>query len=284
MRATTPATISIRVNSTSESDFILGDPTQIQQVLMNLCTNAVHAMQESGGVLDVDLADFSVSPSGPDGHGMEAGLYVKLTVRDTGAGIPAHIMGRIFDPFFTTKKLGEGTGLGLSVIHGIIRQSKGYIEVQSKPGQGSVFTVFFPKVEVPGEAAASSPDMIPVGFERILFVDDEEALAEMGEEILAELGYQVTCRTSSVDALSLLRQDPQRFDLVITDQTMPDMTGMELARECLSLRPDMPVIMCTGFSHVIDAEKARAAGIRAFAMKPLTKAEIAKTVRQVLDA
>jgi len=248
---------------------------------MNLCTNAVHAMQEKGGALDIELADFSVPASASDG--MKPGLYMSLTVRDTGAGIPPDIVDRIFDPFFTTKKVGEGTGLGLSVVHGIVKQSGGYIAVESAPGEGSTFTVYFPKTAGEPSAEVVSDDYLPTGYERVLFVDDEEALVEMGEEILAELGYHVTSRTGSKEALALLREDPSRFDLVITDQTMPDMTGVELAKEILALRPDMPIIMCTGFSHAVDADKARAAGIRAFVMKPLTKKEIARTVRKVLD-
>jgi CheY-like chemotaxis protein len=250
---------------------------------VNLCTNAVYAMRERGGSLDIDLSCVTVSPSDGNQHGMGPGPYMKLTVRDTGTGISPEIMDKIFDPFFTTKNVGEGTGLGLSVVHGIVKQSNGSITVESEPGKGSAFTVYFPKIAGEEETGTSDDTMIPTGTERILFVDDEEALMEMGEEILAELGYEVTSRTSSREALSLLKQDPFRFDLVITDQTMPDMTGIELAREVLALRADMPIIMCTGFSHLVDDSKAKAAGIRAFAMKPLTKREIARTARKVLD-
>ena len=283
IRATTPATISVKVNTMTESDLILGDPTQIQQVLMNLCTNAAYAMRENGGSLDIDLNDFSVSTSDGDPDGIEPGLYVKLTVRDTGNGISGDIMNKIFDPFFTTKKLGEGTGLGLSVVHGIVKHSNGHITVESELGRGSTFTVYFPRITGGPEADDVSDDELPTGSEHILFVDDEEALVEMGEDILAELGYEVTSRMSSREALALLKEDPSRFDLVVTDQTMPEMTGVELAKEVLAIRPDMPIIMCTGFSYVVDADKARAAGIKAFAMKPLTKREIARTVRKVLD-
>jgi len=281
LRATTPTTIRINVNIQSESGLIFADPTQIQQILLNLCTNATHAMRDKGGILDVELSDFSVPPSG--GNGMTPGLYMKLVIRDTGAGIPPEIMEKIFDPFFTTKKIGEGTGLGLSVVHGIVKRSGGYITVESEPEKGTTFTVYFPKVAGEKEAIARAQDAIPTGSEHILFVDDEEAIVEMGEEILAELGYEVTSRTSSTEAFALLKENPSRFDLVITDQTMPDMTGVELAKEILTLRPGIPVILCTGFSHLVDAEGATAAGIRAFAMKPLTKREIAKTIRKVLD-
>ena len=282
LRATTPSTINIRVNALNEA-LILGDPTQIRQVLMNLCTNATHAMREKGGSLDIELNEVSVSPSNGDPHGIEPGLYVKLSVRDTGIGISPGIMDKIFDPFFTTKKLGEGTGLGLSVVHGIVKQHDGSITVESEPGKGSVFTVYFPRITGGPEAATVHDDALPTGSERILFVDDEEALVEMGEDILAELGYEVTSRMNGREALEFLKLDPSRFDLVITDQTMPEMTGIELAREVLAIRADMPIIMCTGFSYVVDADKAGAAGIRAFAMKPLTKREIARTIRKVLD-
>ena len=283
LRASTPATIAIRLNAQSESGLIIGDPTRIQQVLMNLCTNSVYAMREKGGALDIELSDFSVSSSNRNAHGIGPGLYMRLVVRDTGTGIPPEIVGRIFDPFFTTKSVGEGTGLGLSVVMGIVKQSNGHITVESEPGRGSTFTVYFPKTAEQTKTDAMSDDELPTGSERILFVDDEEALVEMGEGILADLGYEVFSRMSSMEALAVFKADPSRFDLVITDQTMPDMTGVELAGEILAVRADMPIIMCTGFSHVVDADKAKAAGIKAFAMKPLTKKQIAKTVRNVLD-
>ena len=282
LRATTPSTINIRVNASSEA-LILGDPIQIQQVLMNLCTNAAYAMREKGGSLDIELTDYSVSPSEWDPHGIAPGQYVRLTVRDRGIGISSDIMDKIFDPFFTTKKVGEGTGLGLSVVHGIVKQHDGHITVESEPRRGSTFTIYFPRIAGEPQADAPSDDEIPTGSERILFVDDEEVLVEMGEDILAELGYEVTSRMNGREALALFKLDPSRFDLVITDQTMPEMTGVELAKEILAIRADMPIIICTGFSYVVDADKAKTAGIKAFAMKPLTKKEIAKTIGKVLD-
>ncbi len=284
LRASIPSSVSIRLSVTSESGLILGDPVQIQQILMNLATNAAYAMREQGGSLEIDLSDFSISTSSVNLHRMEPGRYMKLAVRDTGVGMPSEIMDKIFDPFFTTKKVGEGTGLGLSVVLGIVKQSRGYIFVESEPGKGSTFEVYFPKVEETSTAKTSAADeIIPVGRERILFVDDEEALAEMGEELLAELGYEVACHTSSRQALAAFRLDPSRFDLVITDQTMPEMTGVQLVGELLAIRPDIPVILCTGFSHAVDEESAQAAGIKGFVMKPLTKREIARAVRRVLD-
>lgn len=285
LRASIPSTIEIRLKTVSESGLILGDPVQVQQVLMNLATNAAFAMRETGGSLDIDLSDFSVSPGSPNPHSIEPGVYMRLTVRDTGSGIPREIMDRIFDPFFTTKKVGEGTGLGLSVVLGIVKQAHGHIIVESEPGKGSTFSVYFPKVREEASATGQAVDEeIPTGCERVLFVDDEEALVEMGEELLAELGYEVTVCTSSREALALFRLQPSRFDVVITDQTMPDVTGIQLASEILAIRPDLPVVLCTGFSHIATEERAKAAGIKGFVMKPLTKRELAKTVRRVLEA
>jgi len=283
LKATTPAFISIKTRIASDPGLILGDPAQIQQVLMNLCTNAVYAMRDKGGLLDVRLSHADVPPSDGSPDGMEPGPYMKIVVRDTGTGISPDIIDKIFDPFFTTKSVGEGTGLGLSVVHGIVTQLDGFISVESEPGKGSTFTVYFPQIS--GELKIGEPESpeIPTGSERILFVDDEEALVLVGERILAQLGYSVTSRTKSKEALSLVSEDPSRFDLVITDVSMPEMTGVEFAKEVLSLRPDMPIIMSSGFSHLVDADAAKAAGMKAFLMKPLTKREIAKTVRQVLD-
>ncbi len=246
---------------------------------MNLCTNATFAMREKGGALEVELGDFTVSQRNV--LDMKPGPYVKLSERDTGEGIPLEIMNRVFDPFFTTKNLGEASGLGLSVVNGIVKQHAGYITVTSEPEKGAIFTVYIPQTtEEPPRDAATRED-IPVGNEWVLFVDDEEALTEVGQELLEDLGYRVMVTTSSVEALAAFKASP--FDIVITDQTMPDMTGIELAKEILAVKPDMPIIMCTGFSYVVDANKAEAAGIRAFAMKPLTKREIARTIRKVLD-
>jgi CheY-like chemotaxis protein len=208
---------------------------------------------------------------------------MKLVVHDTGMGMGPDVVDRIFDPFFTTKGVGEGTGLGLSVVLGIVKQAHGHITVDSEQGKGSTFTVYFPKATKETEAEPETEDELPTGSEQILFVDDEEALVEMGEDLLAELGYEVVCRMNSREALALVKDDPSRFDLVVTDQTMPEMTGLELASEILVIRPDMPIIMCTGYSQLVDADKARAAGIRAFVMKPLTKREIAGTIRKVID-
>jgi nitrogen-specific signal transduction histidine kinase/ActR/RegA family two-component response regulator len=285
LRASIPSTVDIRFTVKTESGVVLADSTQMQQMIMNLCTNGAFAMREKPGTLTIDIADFSfLAPSDAPVTQMKPGSFIKLSVSDTGQGIPPETIDRIFDPFFTTKTRGEGTGLGLSVVLGIVESHGGAITVSSEVGKGATFTVYLPKLfedqpAKPGEGEV----VIQGGNERVLFVDDEEALAEMGKDLLADLGYNVVSRTSSRDALTLLKLDPSRFDLVITDQTMPDMTGIELAKEILAFRADMPVILCTGFSHTVDAEVARTAGIKAFVMKPLTKKEIARTVRTVLD-
>lgn len=285
LRAAIPSTIHMNMNVRSESGLVLGDQTQIEQVLMNLCTNAAHAMREKGGRIDIELSDFTISPSEADPHGIGPGLYMKMSVRDTGTGIPAEAIDKIFDPFFTTKKAGEGSGLGLAVVLDIVKQHRGHIIVESQPGKGSVFTVYFPQMlEEPVISTIFHDEAaVMTGHERVLFVDDEAILAEMGREMLSELGYHAECLTNSKEALMLVRANPSRFDLVITDETMPDMTGMELAREILTIRADMPVILCTGFSERVDADLAKGAGVRAFAMKPLTKGELAKVIRDVLN-
>jgi len=282
LRASIPSTIKVRVKAKSDSSLVLADPTQIQQVLMNLCTNAAHAMREKGGDLEVTVAE--VSPSlDLTAHGMKEGPCVALTVRDTGVGMTPEIVERIFDPFFTTKDHTEGTGLGLSVVHGIVEQHEGCITVESEPGKGSAFTVYLPKVGESTVNKADTKEVVPTGHERVLFIDDEEPLTDAGRSMLQRLGYEVTVKNDPAEALELFRADPAGFDLVITDQTMPGLTGMDLFAEMRAIRRDLPVILVTGYSDLVDAEKAKTAGIRAFVMKPLTKGEIARTIRQVLD-
>ena len=283
LRPSIPATISFNVIVGSESGYILADPVQVQQVVMNLCANAAYAMREKGGILEVTISDFTALAGNGNIPEMAPGLYMKLSVRDTGAGIAPEIIDRVFDPFFTTKGPGEGTGLGLSVVHGIVQSHGGYIVAESEPGEGAVFTVYLPKVAQRTQADAAARERIPTGHESVLFVDDEEPLAETALTIIQRLGYTVIAKTSSCEALATFSADPLHFDLLITDQTMPEMTGIELAEQVRSIRPDIPIILCTGFSHLVDAETARAAGIKGFAMKPLTKREIARAIRSVLD-
>jgi CheY-like chemotaxis protein len=263
---------------------VLADPTQMHQVLMNLCSNAAYAMREKGGVLEIQLADIDISSLEEAPHSdLDTGPYLMLTVSDTGSGIDRAIMERIFDPFFTTKKPGEGTGMGLAAVHGIVKSYGGAIVVDSAPGKGATFHVFFPRVE--GDILSTADPAAPmlIGTEHILFVDDEEELVDMIRQILERLGYTVETKTSSMEALKVFQDQPDRFDLVITDQTMPHMTGADLAAKLMRIRPDIPVILCTGFSEVISAEEAKTLGIREFVMKPFTMRDIAEVTRQVLD-
>ncbi len=262
----------------------MADPTQIHQVLINLCTNAAHAMREKGGVLEVsvvalELDEDTVAPY-PD---LAPGSYLTLSVSDTGHGIDDKIIDRIFEPYFTTKGLADVTGMGLSVVHGIVKSHGGVIAVQSERGKGTTFHIFFPTIDsdVVSKTKASKP--LPRGNERILFVDDEKALSDMGKKTLERLGYEVIATTNATEALDLFQKHHHKLDLVITDQTMPNMTGGMLAKELLRIRPDIPIILCTGYSEMITKDKAMDMGIRQFIMKPLVTRDLATTIRKVLD-
>jgi PAS domain S-box-containing protein len=284
LRATLPSTIDIRQKLSSSSDSkILADPTQIHQVLMNLGTNAAHAMREKGGVLEVSLSDLDPEMAARSLPELESGAYILLTVSDTGHGMDRRVMDRIFDPFFTTKKSGEGTGMGLSVVHGIVKRHNGILRVFSEPDKGTVFHLFFPRVKDTKTEAIENLSIVSRGRGRILFVDDEKTLVELVQQILEYLGYEVIARTSAMEALALFRSQPDHFDLVITDYTMPHMTGISLSREILTLRPDMPVILCTGYNEMITEENARSIGIREFIMKPVTINELSNKVAAALD-
>ena len=283
LRATLPSTIEIRHITASDALTVLADPTQIHQVLINLCTNAAHAMRERGGILEVRLENVDITSNIAGFRSdMTSGSYVKLTVTDTGTGIPPEMVHRIFDPFFTTKKQGEGTGLGLSVVYGVVSGCGGTITVQSNPGTGSAFTVYLPAIVCDATTEEELLDTIPRGKERILFIDDEEILAEMGRDMLEDLGYTVTAVTDSLSAWKIFRAQPDQFDLVITDMTMPGMTGVELAKEMLKIRPKIPIILCTGYSELITEEKAKKIGIQGFAFKPLTIKILTQLISQVL--
>jgi PAS domain S-box-containing protein len=286
VRSSLPSTIDIRLDAGTGKSTILGDATQIHQVIMNLCTNAAHAMRASGGRLRI-VIDNTAPPAQAMGTDEKSGRpegFVHLGVSDTGYGIePAHLS-RIFDPFFTTKAPGEGTGLGLSVVYGIVKSMEGTIHVQSAAGEGSRFDIYFPAILPRQAEPASAAVPIPRGTESILFVDDESHLIEVMSQMLLALGYRVTAATQSPKALELFLENPERFDLVITDMTMPGMTGAMLAREILQRRPDTPVILCTGYSDLINEEEALEMGIRRFLMKPLFMGDVAREIRAVLDA
>jgi signal transduction histidine kinase/ActR/RegA family two-component response regulator len=284
MRASLPTTIEIRQAFKSGLTPVLSDPTQIHQVLMNLCTNAGHAMEDGGGVLEVTLDEVLMEAGNPDlPIDMQPGRYQILTVSDTGHGMEDSVKARIFDPYFTTQGPGQGTGLGLSVVHGIVRSHAGRIKCSSEPGKGTTFEIFFPTIEEAAPERSTPVDSIPRGTERILFVDDEVALADIGMLMLQSLGYDVVSRTSSIEALEAFRNQPDRFDLLITDKTMPNMTGLELAKSIKGIRPDIPIILCTGFSEGMLEEKIKAIGISGFLMKPIIRADIAKVIRRVLE-
>ena len=286
LRATLPSTIEIKERVDKETGVINADPAQMHQVIMNLCTNAAHAMQEDGGVLEVGIGDVQVESEGPETgyHDLPSGSYLKLTVSDTGYGIPRRLMDKIFDPYFTTKDTGEGTGLGLSVVQGIVKTHEGAITVDSEPGKGTTFHVYLPLIQEEENPENAPEGPLPTGSARILFVDDEELLIELGSQMLGMLGYEVVTKKSSIEALALFRSEPDRFDLVITDMTMPKMTGDKLARELMEIRPDIPVILCTGHNKLISEKEAKEMGIKAFVGKPILKRNMAETVRKVLDA
>ena len=285
LRATLPTTIVVRGDLPRDAGIVNADPTQIHQAIMNLGINAGHAMQEDGGVLEVSLANVELDAlSASKNLDLSAGSYLRLTVSDTGHGMPSEITERIFDPYFTTKDTGEGTGLGLSVAHGIVKAHGGTITVYSEPGKGTTFHVYLPIIHNAKKAEKDAPEEpLPTGSERILFIDDEEVLIEIGSRILEYLGYEVVATRCSKEALALFRAEPDGFDLVITDMTMPHMTGDKLVREMMKIRTDIPVILCTGHSRLVSEPEAKAMGIRAFVMKPLVMRNLAETVRQVLD-
>ena len=284
LRATLPTTIEIRQDMVIGEAAVLVDPTQIHQIIMNLCTNAAHAMRDRGGLLDVCLSGIDIPhPERSPRPGLPAGSYVVLSVRDTGQGIEPAIKDKIFDPFFTTKKAKEGTGLGLSVVYGIVKNCGGAIDVQSTVGQGATFTIYLPRVSRGNSPEEENRVKIDLrGNERILFVDDEEALVNMAQVFFEALGYSITATTSSAQALLLFQKDPGAFDLVITDMTMPELTGADLARALLKIRPELPIILCTGYSHAIDMDLARKLNIREFVLKPISLDDLGLLVRRVL--
>ena len=283
LRSAIPSTIEIRQDIQSDS-MVKADPIQIHQILMNLATNAAQAMEDEGGLLKVLLRDEKIDKAlnGKNG-GLNSGTYLKIEVSDTGKGISEAHLDSIFDPYFTTKQMGDGTGLGLAVVHGIVSSYGGKISVRSKPDRGSVFTVYLPAVKSPGERHPVESETLPSGDERVLFVDDEVPITDMMRQKLERLGYSVITRNSSLEALELFRVKPGDFDLVITDMTMPDMTGEKLALKLLDIRPDIPIILCTGYSKRISDEIAADMGVKALLYKPVASADLAKAIREALD-
>ena len=283
LRSSIPTTIDIQQNLEAESDTVLADPTQINQIMLNLGSNAAHAMREKGGILEVSLEQEDLDSETTAQYTDLTGSYLKLTVSDNGTGIDNETIQKIFEPYFTTKEVGEGTGMGLSLVHGIVKSYGGDIIVESELGKGTTFEVYLPRIEKEVASVAEPSVQLPKGSERVLFADDENVSVDVMKAMLENLGYQVTARTSSIEALEAFRHNPEGFDLVITDMTMPNMTGKELAKEIMSIRSDLPIILCTGFSEQIDESRAKEMGISAYLMKPIIIRDMANTIREVLD-
>ena len=284
LRASLPSTIDIVQDIEADCGLVLADPTQLHQILVNLATNALHAMEVSGGTLTVSLRRIAAADrDGQPQAGHDAPGWLQLTVADTGCGMSGEVMSRIFDPYFTTKEVGKGTGMGLAMVHGIVKSYGGSIRCESRVGEGTTFCVTLPATRDEAREKSEEGGQLPRGDERILLVDDEKILVEMGRTMLVRLGYRVTALESSLEALATFQARPHDFDLVITDQTMPGMTGIDLARRVLQLRPEMPIILCTGFSNIVSAETAARYGIRGYCLKPLTRVELARKIRSLLD-
>ena len=284
LRASLPATVEIRQEIEPKVGNVMADPTRIHQIIMNLCTNAGHAMKEKGGIMEVSLTRLSVDQYFAGCHpDLKPGEFVRLAVGDTGYGIAPEILPKIFEPYFTTKRRGEGTGLGLAVAQGILQAYGGTMTVYSEPGQGAIFHVYLPIIQEEAKPKVDKPESVTGEDERILLVDDETSIAKMGKRILEQLGYRVETRTSPLDALDLFKTDPDQFDLIITDMTMPHMTGDSLAQELMKIRPDIPVILCTGFSEKMTGEKTKELGIKALIMKPIIRDELAFAIRKAIE-
>lgn len=285
LRSSLPSTIEILQKIDATVSPILGNPIQIHQVLMNLCTNAYHAMREKGGKIEIVLKEEYISQQTHLLPNMPPGNYVTLTVSDTGCGMSKDIIHQIFDPYFTTKSPREGTGLGLFVVWGIVKNHGGHISVYSEPNKGATFHIYFPALPKKSSTATIelSNKIIPTGTETILLIDDEQMIIEMEKELLEILGYHVTAFSNSAQALEHFRNHPHDYDLVITDMTMPIMTGLELSKEILRIRPEIPIILCTGFSELVSEEIVKSSGIREYIMKPVLTHKIAQLIRKILD-
>jgi PAS domain S-box-containing protein len=286
LRASIPTTVQITQNINPACETIVADSTEIHQLIMNLCTNAYHAMRETGGILNVSLQPVELTREKHGGNiNLGPGSYLLLEISDTGVGMTKEVQDRIFEPYYTTKGKGDGTGLGMAVVHGIVTHLHGDISVYSDPGMGTTFKIYLPVVE--SQTEETQDDLVsslPSGNERILVVDDEVNIVELSSKMLEGLGYEVTAFTNSMDALHEFQKEPDNFDLIITDMTMPNLTGAELSKQILTIQPDFPIILSTGFSEVINEEKAKSLGIRDFIMKPVVRSNLAMSVRKVLDS
>jgi len=285
MHASLPTTLEIQSEINSECDLILANPTNIHQILVNLCTNALHAMENEKGVLTVKLVQVDLQESDViNTAGTAAGSFVELTVSDTGCGMDEATIERIFEPYFTTKVVGKGTGMGLALTHSIVHGCGGFIRVESEPGKGSTFRVYFPSLQTTAAGVEEKNQApLPRGTEQVLVVDDEESIVELHQGILGKLGYKVAAHYSSQEALEAFQAAPDTFDLIITDQTMPGLSGTELAKAILQIKPEMPIIICSGYSSMVSRENIKELGVKGFLMKPLSRNDLATTVREVLD-
>jgi PAS domain S-box-containing protein len=284
LRASLPATINIQQHLDEHTPPVLADPTQVHQVMMNLCTNAEYAMRHTGGRLDIRLESLEVDISAAARHPeLRPGHYARITVHDTGQGISPEVQKRIFEPFFTTKGVGEGTGMGLAVVHGIVANHGGAIAVDSIPGEGTTFAVYLPCITATVDTPETADTPPQRGQGRVLLVDDEPSLVRLGQNMLGSLGFEVVASTNAIEALETFQAAPDRFDLVITDQTMPTMTGVAFTHTIRHIRPNIPIILCTGYSHTINADTAAAYGIDAFLVKPIALPQLAQTIHTVLS-
>jgi signal transduction histidine kinase/ActR/RegA family two-component response regulator len=278
-------TIELRLTIEAARDIVKADPTQMHQVIMNLCTNAIHAMKVKGGTLEIGIRQLSInSRTRGSLSRLRFGTYVEILVKDSGHGMDRNVQDRIFEPFFTTKRSGEGTGMGLAVVHGIISALQGAITVESEVGKGTTFHVVLPLLEQAADISDAVATKIPGGTERILFVDDELGITTMASQMLTSLGYKVVTCMGSADALTIFRGDPSQFDLVITDQIMPGMTGMDLIHEIHMIRSNIPSLICTGFSRNVDDQELLQAGVQEVLMKPLILRQLAEAIRRALDS
>ncbi|MCG8685938.1 MAG: response regulator [Desulfobacterales bacterium] len=284
LRASIPKNIEIVKNISSDCPAVLGDPTKLHQIIMNLCTNAYHAVEETGGKFEITMTPVNITVEPPPGlENLTPGPYVRLSVSDNGYGMDSRTLMRIFDPYFTTKTNGKGTGLGLAVIYGIVRQLKGDIKAYSEPRKGSTFHVYLPGAENRSKTEKKTETAIIGGTEHILLVDDETSIASMGKQFLERYGYRVTAFSDSERALEIFSKSPHEFDLVITDMTMPNMTGDVLAEKIKKIRKDIPVILCTGFSEKVSSTNYQTGAIDSFFMKPISIADIDHAIRRMLD-
>jgi PAS domain S-box-containing protein len=283
IRSSIPTTIEIQHDIDPGCGIVFADTTQIHQIIMNLATNAYHAMEQTGGRLKVHLKQIQLESDQSVFSEITPAEYACLTIADTGIGIKKDIMDKIFDPYFTTKEIGKGTGLGLSVVQGAVKSCNGDIRIYSEPGKGTKIHVYLPiMVQNSDDIQTDRSESIAGGTEKILLVDDEEPIVRIEQQMLERLGYRVTIHTGSIDALEAFKANPDSFDLVITDMSMPNMTGVQFTREIKKIRPDIPVILCTGFSYLVNDEKCKTLGIQGFVMKPVLMKEIAETIRKVL--